>query len=333
MQSKNLACEWNDVALLTDQRACTFLCKTMLLLPESINGQMEKIHLKRWNRITAPECEDFLTGDIQLELVYRNDYGDEKVYSAKLRLQGTITEPVPCTGEACLLYSRGQAAGQHLLLEMVVQLPCDLHLQPTQVIAGQFEMTEMLELPETWPDCADVLVTATVAEVQSCSIHQQMLQVDGRYRLTIVYANDLKQGESLFAWQQYRPFIWKKPVPGGLQELTGVKPYYQSLSVELLDSHQIRLNGNGVICTLPSEEEIPEVRNLEEVDCTDERAATKMEILSQSPSVVTSRGSCRANLSRYMRDLNGMAQSPTTIRNYEIGENRLEADTGDTKLE
>ncbi len=326
MQSENLACEWNDVALLTDQRACTFLCKAMLRLPEPMNGTVEQIRLKEWSRTSAPdECTE-LAGRVRLEAVYSSRQGEKSLYSAELWLQGVISEPMQFTGDAVLLYSRGQAGGEYLLLEAAVQLPRVLQLQSTQVIAGQFEMTEGLELPEIWPDCTDVLTTAAVAEVQACTIDQQMLLVEGRYRFTVVYVNDSQPGECLFAWQQYRPFFWQNPVPEGLQELTGVQPYYQNLSVELLDTHRIQLNGSGVICTLPAEGEQPVMLQRENTASEDEPDSVKRNTQPQSPSVVNSRGSRRAHLSRYMRDLNGMAQRPSTIRNYEIGEAGMESD-------
>ena len=116
MQSENLACEWNDVALLTDQRACTFLCKAMLCLPSPADGLVEGIQLKSWKGVSEPECQEELAGSVQLEVLYRDSKGESFIYSVELWLQGTIAEPVPFTGEACLLYSRGKAAGQHLLI-------------------------------------------------------------------------------------------------------------------------------------------------------------------------------------------------------------------------
>ncbi len=329
MQSENLACEWNDVALLTDQRACTFLCKAMLCLSSPADGLVEGIQLKSWKGVSEPECQDELAGSVQLEVLYRDSKGESFIYSVELWLRGTIAEPVPFTGEACLLYSRGKAAGQHLLLELVIQLPRALQLQSTQVIAGQFAMIERLELPETWPACSSVLTTAVTAEVQACTVDQQMLQVEGRYRFTAVYVNDSQPGECLFAWQQYRPFLWKNPVPEGLREITGAVPYYQSLSVEVLDEHRIQLNGNGVICTLPVEDEQSVLLENKPFDYnektySEEQDAIPMDVQPQSPSVINSRGSRRANLSRYMRNLSGMGQSPTTIRNYGIGENETE---------
>lgn len=337
MQSENLACEWNDVALLTDQRACTFLCKAMLRLPEPANDMAEQIVLKEWSRVSAPDDKMELRGKIQLELLYSDARNEKTVYGAELWLQGAIDEPVQFIGEANLLYSRGQAAGQNLLLEAVIQLPRVIQLQSTQVITGQFEMAETLELPETWPDCSSVLTTAAAAEVQTCTIQNQMLQVEGRYIVTVVYVDDSQPGENLFAWQQHYPFFWQKPVPGGLQELTGVQPYYQSLSVELLDTHRIQLKGSGVICTLPAEGERPVLLQSEYEDCyedsIEEMQTGKRATMPLRPSVVNSRGSRRAHLARYMRDLNGMAQSPTNIRNYEISETGIEPDKEQSKAE
>ena len=47
MQRDNLTYEWNDMALLTDQRAYTIICKTMLKIPLAFTpGAGERLELK-----------------------------------------------------------------------------------------------------------------------------------------------------------------------------------------------------------------------------------------------------------------------------------------------
>lgn len=328
VQSKNLTCMWNDVALLTDQRACTFLCKAMLMLSEeeaaSLQHDTQQIQLKEWKRQSSVEEYPYLTGSATLEIACSHLTGEQKLFLAELPLSGRVKYPITIKEDARLLYSSGRFADTSLLIEFVLQIPQELHLKRTQVIAGQFDMEELLELPEPWPDCAEVLTTAAVAEVQNCTVNQQKLLVEGQYLLTVVYADETQRGECLFAWQQHRPLQWAIPVPAGLQDLTGVQPYYQSLAVQLLDTRRIQLTGSGVVCTLPDdstalqqEEWIVETDDEEEKRKTDSFAEQKVQ---SSPSVINSRGSRRANLSRYMRDLNGMGQSPTSVRNFEIGQ-------------
>ncbi len=345
--------QWNDVALLTDQRACTFLCKTMLRIPEEETIQLQEITLTDWHRSDlenidpqAQACSG-LSGVMQLQLRYKNQQDELETEQIEIPLRGVWKNPEEHLGEAQLLYSRWQNVDAYLLLETVLQIRRELELQPTQVLVGQFFMEESLTLPDSWPGCADVLTTAAVAEVQSCHIEQQMLQVQGAYHLTVVYVDDAQPGERLFAYQQSRSFLWQMAVPAGLQELTGVQPYYQSLAVQLLHDREIELRGTGVLCTPPitsdlrqtgvvetevmerevlktevpaeSHEAIPEPVVPMKVENNEQRSRYAKHV-PHTPSVINSRGSRRANLSKYMRDLNGMVQSPNSIRNFEIGQ-------------
>ncbi len=327
MQSENLAYDWNDVALLTDQRACTFLCKTMLLVSDMEVCQLQEIHLVNWEKTLPQEDKKQLSGVMQVQIVYLDQKGKQCQLQTEIPLQGTLAMPVQALGQAKLLYGRGQVADGYLLLETVLQIPYELQLQRSQVIVGPFEMEELLELPEWWPDCTEVLTTVAVAELQTCSIQQQLLQAEGSYQFTIVYADRTQQGESLYAYQQRRPMEVSCTVPVGLQELDGVQPYYQSLSVQLLDGHHIQLTGSGVLCTLPVEHASVDsaepwretIEQKEALDDAPESVPLHQQKRQNSPSVVQSRGSRRANLSKYMRNLNSSVQSPTSVRNFEIG--------------
>lgn len=332
MQSENLAYEWNDVALLTDQRACTFLCKTMLLVTNMDVCQIQEINLVNWEPALLQVDKNQLSGVMQVQIIYLDQKDSRRQLQTEIPVHGMAAMPVQAFGQASLLYGRGQVAEDHLLLETVLQIPYELQLQRSQVIVGPFEMEELLELPELWPDCTEVLTTVAVADAKTCAVQQQQLKVQGCYQLTIVYADASQQGESLYAYQQLRPMEQMCTVPDGLQELDGVQPYYQSLSVQLLDSHHVQLSGSGVLCTLPAEQA--------EDDGSEEWPAMEAQTLEQAvvavplhqqrqnaPSVVNSRGSRRANLSKYMRNLNSSVHSPTAVRNFEIG---LEADNQET---
>lgn len=337
VQSENLAYEWNDVALLMDQRACTFLCKTMLQIPEGEVSQLQEIEFADWSRIPSQNDTEQFSGTMQLQIGYLNQQGERHQLQVEIPLQGTLQEPLREQADARLLYSKGQLADNYLLLETVLQIPRELQLQRTQVIVGQFEMAELLELPEQWPGCVDVLTTAAAAVVQDYAVHQQQVQVQGVYQLTAVYVNEEREGEQLFAYQQRRSMEVSVPVPAGLREITGVQPYYQSLSVQQLDDHHIQLTGSGVLCTLPVEEAkaaepemLAEPAEQETAGCEELCYVPQNRRQPQGPSVVNSRGSRRANLSKYMRDLNSSVQSPTSIRNFEIG---LEPDVETTEEE
>ncbi len=323
--------QWNDVALLTDQRACTFLCKTMLQIQTEDKIALQGINLEQW-RLIESDAEDVLSVEMTLSLQLMDQQGKTDQMQVKIPLLGAVSEMVKLD-EAKLLYSHGEILEDHLLLETVLQIRRELELQPTQVIVGQFAMEELLELPDNWPDCMEVLTTAASAEAEICKIEQQTLEVQGVYHLTIVYIDDNQIGEKLFAYQQHRPFVWRIAVPAGLHELSGAEPYYQSLSVQLLSQRQIQLTGNGVLCTLPADgmerdglfdeagqDAIAQPAAELVLESTATAENRQNHNLPHTPSVVNSRGSRRAKLHQYMRDLNGMVQSPTSIRNFEIGQ-------------
>ena len=378
MQNMNLDYEWNDVALLMDQRAYTFVCKTMLQIPEQTIEVLQEIILADWQY--KPEQNEGLRFDgsmtLQVGYLCQQQRGELKV---AIPLQGNLQEPLTEQSSARLLYSKGQVAGSCLLLEAVLQIPRVQQLQRSQVLLGQFAMEELLELPKQWPCFQDVLATVAAMQIDSFQIGQQQLQVQGCYRLAVIYENGGQPGERLFAYEQQRPMTVALPVPPGLQELEGVQPYYQNLTAQLLDDRHILLAGEGVLCTLSdtaivedttkssqsaasvdsdaltrqmagilqqlmeelkrhaeiTEQQEPasqpkskdgaeapvSQQTAEEGDCG-EVCPVRRTVQSGSnvhPSVVNSRGSRRANLSKYMRNLNSSVQTPKSMRNFEIG--------------
>ncbi len=378
MQSMNLDYEWNDVALLTDQRAYTFVCKTMLQIPEQTIEVLQEIILADWQY--KPEQNEGLRFDgsmtLQVGYLCQQQRGELKV---AIPLQGNLQEPLTEQSSARLLYSKGQVAGSCLLLEAVLQIPRVQQLQRSQVLLGQFAMEELLELPKQWPCFQDVLATVAAMQIDSFQIGQQQLQVQGCYRLAVIYENGGQPGERLFAYEQQRPMTVALPVPPGLQELEGIQPYYQNLTAQLLDDRHILLAGEGVLCTLSdtaivedttkssqsaasvdsdaltrqmagilqqlmeelkrhaeiTEQQEPasqpkskdgveapvSQQTAEEGDCG-EVCPVRRTVQSGSnvhPSVVNSRGSRRANLSKYMRNLNSSVQTTKSMRNFEIG--------------
>ena len=378
VQNMNLDYEWNDVALLMDQRAYTFVCKTMLQIPEQTIEVLQEIILADWQY--KPEQNEGLRFDgsmtLQVGYLCQQQRGELKV---AIPLQGNLQEPLTEQSSARLLYSKGQVAGSCLLLEAVLQIPRVQQLQRSQVLLGQFAMEELLELPKQWPCFQDVLATVAAMQIDSFQIGQQQLQVQGCYRLAVIYENGGQPGERLFAYEQQRPMTVALPVPPGLQELEGVQPYYQNLTAQLLDDRHILLAGEGVLCTLSdtaivedttkssqsaasvdsdaltrqmagilqqlmeelkrhaeiTEQQEPasqpkskdgaeapvSQQTAEEGDCG-EVCPVRRTVQSGSnvhPSVVNSRGSRRANLSKYMRNLNSSVQTPKSMRNFEIG--------------
>lgn len=343
VQSENLIYEWNDVALLTDQRAYTFVCKTMLQIPTEELGELQTMSLVDWQIDMGNDAEGNMQINGWMQLQIESFYHGEmrEPLHLKLPLQGKLRQPLGRIGDAKLLYYHKIVEENHLFLETALQISRELELQRGQVMVGPFAMDELLRLPDGWPDCDQVVLTAVDAVVNTCLITGQRLHLEGMYQLLLLYADEGQSGERLFLYKQVRPFIQELSIPDGLQELTGLQPYYQNLSVQLWDARTIQIMGDGVLCTVfdtsdfdaseraqcyfePDMEESKETEQqeaeTEEVcgDCCPVQAK-EPPIPQSHPSVVNSRGSCRANLEKHMRDLHGFVQSPTSMRNFEIG--------------
>lgn len=388
MQSMNLTYEWNDVALLTDQRAYTFICKTMLQIPENEVEALQEVILVDWKYRPIQKNTLNFDGWMQLQVGYLNQQEQRAELQVTIPLEAELQEELPEKANARLIYSNGKVAGNCLLLETVLQIPRFQALQRSQVILGQFQMEELIELPEEWPCCQDLLATVAAVKINDYQIEQQQLRLDGEYQLAVIYENVEQPGECLFAYEQRRTMTVALAVPPGLQELEQLVPYYQNLTAQQLDDRHVLLAGEGVLCTSPigknekkqrewdtqtrSEEAEPlmeeqaekkpnhdltmqmaavlqqlmeEIKRHQETEQSNEQqkqAEKKVSAsdkgISQStcdtvcptrevangnkierPSVVNCRGSRRANLSKYMRNLNSSVRGPKTTRNFEIG--------------
>ena len=94
MQSENLSCLWNDVALLTDQRAYTFVCKTMLQIPEQEVETLQEIILADWQSGSAA-CDSLqFHGSIVLQIGYLSANGKRRAFKAEIPLQGQLPKPL-----------------------------------------------------------------------------------------------------------------------------------------------------------------------------------------------------------------------------------------------
>ena len=369
VQSENLSCLWNDVALLTDQRAYTFVCKTMLQIPEQEVETLQEIILADWQSGSAA-CDSLqFHGSIVLQIGYLSANGKRRAFKAEIPLQGQLPKPLVEHTAARLLYSHGQIADTCLLLEIVLQISRQQELQRGQVMIGSFKMREQLEFPFPWPDCEEVLATTAAAKVEEFHIAENQLQACGQYDLTLVYANREQPGEKVFAYQQQRPWQAVWDVPAGLQELDCIEPFYQEITVQILDGRHILFCGDGVLCTAGVEHDTVQTKQegaSKEKSLAAEQLNNQMAMVLQQliqelqrcnrekeqqketeenvpdedsvsscdevcpvrnkeeagkavhPSVVNSRGSRRANLFKYMRDLNSSMQTPNSMRNFEF---------------
>jgi len=316
VQSENLACVWNDVALLTDQRAYTFVCKTMLQIPEQAVETLQDILLVDWHLQPGQDVPLHYDGAMCLQARCAGAQSKQEELQLIVPLQAEMAEPLAEQATGRLLYSKAKAAGDSLLLETVLQIERQQSVGRSQVVLGPFQMKELLELPVPWPDCQTLVATTAALQIQKQQIEQGQLQVEGAYQLDVVYHNETQPGECLFAYEQLRPVQFAIPVPAGLQELERVVPYYQSVTAQLLDDRQILLEGEGVLCAAEADVLTETADSACDVVCPVRKAQAQAK---PRPSVVNSRGSRLANLSKYMRNLNSSVQSPKFTRNFEFG--------------
>ena len=166
-------------------------------------------------------------------------------------------------------------------------------------------------------------------QIQDWEIGTEQLQVEGQYQIVLVYQSARQSGEQVFVYEQQIPMATTLAIPEGLHTLNGIMPYYQSLTAQQMDERRIQLLGSGVFCTFPADcrqmttedekqNKSNEIRQAKKEDDAMVEAAGQHMSYASSPSVVNKRGSRRANLSKYMRDLNSSVETPTSVRNFEI---------------
>ena len=334
MQKESLTYEWNDVALLVDQRAYTIISKTLLQMPQHMN-EIQDVLLFDWTWKREVFCDDEIQknmipfqGNIVVQIIYLNDEIQQESVFIEVPIQGAWQEPLTQQNNMRLIFQHTKMAEEHLLLELVLQINRNQPLERSQVLLGQFQLDEQIVLADPWIACDELLATSVVLQVQDWQIVDCRLQFVGQYQIVLIYQNESQCGEQVFVFEQRLPMETTVFVPDGLQELTGIVPYFQSLTVQVLDARCVQLTGNGVFCTLPyaicddaidrkgSDVEQKELHREQEQSDSTEEAESYMK--PQTPSVVNHRGSRKANLSKYMRDLNNSVETPTSVRNFEL---------------
>ena len=79
MQKDYLTYKWHDVALLSDQRAYTIICKTMLQIPQQEIIEIQDAALNDWVWHRQPVSDDTKTdalvpfrGSVTIQIYYLN---------------------------------------------------------------------------------------------------------------------------------------------------------------------------------------------------------------------------------------------------------------------
>ena len=109
MQKNNLTYEWNDVALLVDQRAYTLVCKTMLQIAEQNMNEIQDITLYDWVW-NSEELEDKtidctlvpFQGTVTLQIQYLNH---DKIILHYSNIHNLSLESLLETDDKCVRHS------------------------------------------------------------------------------------------------------------------------------------------------------------------------------------------------------------------------------------
>lgn len=296
----------------------------MLKMQQHI-GEIQDVALTDWTWQNVPLCSDILQkqtipfqGHATLQIDCLNQDIQQESFFVDVPIHGAWQEPMIEQNSMRLVFYHSKIAEEHLLLETVLQIPRNQPLERTQVLIGQFQMAELLPLEAPWPSCDAILATSVLLDIQKWTITTRQLTLNGEYQIVCIYQNTQQPGEQIFVYEQCSPMEASILVPEGLQELNGIMPYYQNITAEILDETHIRIAGSGVFCTLPAKAE--EYLSDYEETIHEQNCNFAVDIKKeQSPSVVNRRGSRRANLSKYMRNLNNSVETPSSIRNFEIG--------------
>ena len=150
MQREYLTYEWNDVALLADQRAYTIICKTMLQIPKEEIVEIQDVVLIDWvwHRYSMDDIEQDtivpFQGSVTVQIYYLNREDQQETMFAVLPLEGAWEEPLTEQNSMRLFCYHTQTAENCLLLETVLQINRNRPLEHTQVLLGQFQMEEQI---------------------------------------------------------------------------------------------------------------------------------------------------------------------------------------------
>lgn len=342
MTTEQVSCAWNDVTCLVDERAVTFVCKTLfqLLLEEDL--PVEQLVQLELEKLSCQEPQGILAGQILLQAVCTTKDGEERVYPLVIPFAADQLEGRQY-GHLNVHYIQGQLIEDKLWVETVVSgIRLELS-RDGQVILGEVALREVLDLPGQLPGCEQLISAQVISNIEHMELLEGVrVQVAGHHLLSVLYEGRRKAGEKLHVYQQTCPFQGEIELGHQLADLNGAVLHYRLLTAQLLEERKLMISGVGMIKTLAVEEQ----EDVAEQDCLltegevverrtpveavpvrpeRERVEPVVESAKNNSSVAVekavrrgSRISQRTQLSKYMRELDGMVRGPKSMRNFDL---------------
>lgn len=245
MFTENITYVWNDVACLNDDRAMTFVCKTLFQLPAEITYcQLDQLKVEE---IRAGSYDEKNCSKLCLSAVLVDDQASKQRFLLEIPFTEDSEEQWQLASMQ-ITYLQGQLCQDRLFIETVMSHQKEQQTRGSRVILGEITMREVLELQENWPEGQQVLGSQVLSYLDQAELQEgQRLSLSGNHLLAVLYEAQENAGEKVFVYQEARSFQAVVPLSKYLDDLIGVQLEYQSLTVQLIAPRKILLNGIGVL--------------------------------------------------------------------------------------
>lgn len=348
---------WNDVATIADDNCSFVVCKSLVKLSPEVAGigTVEKIEADKITRRIVPSAEggQEIDGEVALKLYYATAEEEAAEVAFAVPFRGDYRGSLERSNKPQVVYLDGQAAGfDHVLLEMVLAIPQASRMsRAEQTAVAHFRQEQRLELPQDWPDWAQLIGTQISYTLSAVQTEEEAILLTGEQEIRLLYAANEEQGEKVMYYPLTVPFSMRLSTEQKVTEEAELTIGYQALTAHLLTDRQVVIDVSGVVQAAGSAsqeeaaERTAEVLQTADAPTKDEAAAVPTaqaeapapEVPPEQPpqpkrpqaqpmSGHPRRPSKRDNLLKYMRTLDRGVKTPQTSRNIDLSQGEAEAE-------
>lgn len=326
---------WNDVAVIADDNCSFIVCKSLVKLPNELPeiDTIEKIEAYNVAQrfLSSPESGTEIDGEVLMQLSYATATEETAQAAFVLPFRGSYDGSQERSSKPQVVYLDGQSVGwNHLLLETVLALPNTSQMQRAeQKIAARFQQEQRLDLPDNWPDWAQLIGAQVHYVLQDVKQQEDTLELSGNMYIRLLYAANQPQGEKVCYYPLTQPFRMQLSSEQAITDADALEMRYQVLTAHLLSGRQAVVNVQGVVQVVPSDSADNAVdtesvanRQLDEAESV-EQTPTNDTIKKNAPAArpITNRNrrpSRRDAMLKHMRTLDRGVRTPQCSRNIAL---------------
>lgn len=345
---------WNDVATVADDNCSFVVCKSLVKLSPELAGigTVEKIEADSVTRRIVPSAEggQEINGEVALKLSYATAEEEAAEVAFAVPFCGEYHGSMERSNKPQVVYLDAQAVGfDHVLLEMVLAVPQASRMsRAEQTAVAHFRQEQRLELPQDWPDWAQLIGTQISYTLTAVKAEEEAVLLTGEQEIRLLYAANEEQGEKVMYYPLTLPFNMRLSTEQKVTEEAEITIGYQALTAHLLSDRQVVIDVSGVVQAAglppqeaPEAERTAEVAQTEEAPLEDVVSAVQAEAPApevqpeqppqpkrpptQQPSGHPRRPSKRDNLLKYMRTLDRGVKTPQTSHSIDLSQAEAEA--------